>query len=130
MGISFSAQLISSGESPLTTVQTADTESPQFTALSAISNGAMRGDTVDVIRTLRLIGATRLAEGRFEWEPDHWTGTRGIRGTLHPRDARIAKHATLCNTTDRPAEQTCFSTAFSQWSQTNYSVPFTERTDV
>ena len=52
-GILFNAQLISSGESPLTTVQTADTESPQFTALSAISNGAMRGDTVgDVTTTL------------------------------------------------------------------------------
>lgn len=49
IGMESRAQLISSGESPLTTVQTADTESPQFTALSAISNGAMRGGTVDVI---------------------------------------------------------------------------------
>ena len=39
---------MSKGISPLTTVQTAETESPQFTALSAISNGAIRGGTMDL----------------------------------------------------------------------------------
>lgn len=52
IGIPFNAHVISNGVSPLTTVQTAETESPQFTALSAISKGAMRGGTVKIIEKL------------------------------------------------------------------------------
>jgi len=52
IGIPFKAHVISNGVSPFTTVQTAETESPQFTALSAISKGAIRGDTVKVTEKL------------------------------------------------------------------------------
>lgn len=48
-GIPFNAQVISSGESPLTMVQTADTDSPELTALSAISKGAILGGTANYI---------------------------------------------------------------------------------
>lgn len=52
MSIPFNAHVISNGESPFTTEQTTETESPQFTALSAISKGAMRGGTVEIYRRL------------------------------------------------------------------------------